>query len=834
MKKTLTLFLISIASMAMAQESALTPPSIIKGPWKEKMLRQRWYYPYGNATPEYLQRAADEIKNMPDEQSLSNGKVATVNAWENIGPFGIIPGSTIVYSGRVKDVEYTKQGTLRILSATGGLWQIDSLSNGTIVNQSLSDHLDCNSGGAFATDPNNSDVIFLGTGEGALSGGCGLWKTTDKGVTWTKLTLTPQPSTFYELIIINGNPLKLYAAANTGLYQSDDGGVTWTRTKQGEITDVVVNPTNPNNIVLAQWNSGIYRSIDGGLNFIKNTSAPGTNVGRTALDIALSSPNIIYSNITENTSNGTKGIYKSVDDGATWTKCVLGNDINGNPANSNFHGNQGWYDNSIGVNPTDPNIVMAGGVSIFRTTDGNIFNEVDGRHADQHAVSFAANNWCIIGNDGGVFISKNNGFSFNTINTATNNLPITQYIDCSASKASASSMLGGTQDNGTVYRSTNVPNWTTTGGDGGGVASDPFFPLNLYTAVGVYGGTHAFHRQFSANGGMSWQDNTTGIDPNGQWYPALRLDNNTGALYTNASSYLYRTFDFGVTWEKVNPNNAFTSEIYSFSIDQSGSSEPSIYTLVNSKVKVRDRNLLQWVDRTGTLPNLGFNQIQADFVLPDRVFATVTDISAAAAGNKVFRSDDIGLTWTNISGNLPNVPITDILPSPINANIYYVATTEGGFKTLDGGITWVKWANGLPKRVEMSKLDYIDSTSINGKFYVLASTYGRGLWLRDVSGDDPLSVFNQHQNYNSGVTLVQVKPNPALENSVISFHLSSSTNVNLSLYDFSGKLIKTITNREFSKGVNQQLINLQDVEAGVYTLRISTAEGQATQKIIKL
>ncbi|MBL0051113.1 MAG: T9SS type A sorting domain-containing protein [Bacteroidetes bacterium] len=114
------------------------------------------------------------------------------------------------------------------------------------------------------------------------------------------------------------------------------------------------------------------------------------------------------------------------------------------------------------------------------------------------------------------------------------------------------------------------------------------------------------------------------------------------------------------------------------------------------------------------------------------------------------------------------------------------------------------------------------------------STYGRGLWLRDVSGDDPLSVFNQHQNYNSGVTLVQAKPNPALENCVISFHLSSSTNVNLSLYDLSGKLIKTITNREFSKGVNQQLINLQDVEAGVYTLRISTAEGQATKKIIKL
>ncbi|MBK8845125.1 MAG: T9SS type A sorting domain-containing protein [Bacteroidetes bacterium] len=749
---------------------------------------------------------------------------------ENFGPNGInAPVSSIKYSGRIADVEYVGNGSVRIVSASGGVWQMDSISPTQIVNYPISDNLDCNAGGAIATDPTNSNTIWVGTGEGGLGGGCGLYKTTDKGQSWTNIPLSVTPSACYHLILLNTIPQKFYLATNVGLYVSQDGGLTWTLKYNSNVSDVTINYNNPDIINIAVWGNGIFGSTDGGATWIKNTSAPATNFGRTALTNSLSAPNVIYASVTNNSDNLTKGIYKSNDDGATWSTCAFGVDLLGNPASGEIHWGQGWYNNIIKSDPNNSDLVVVGGGGLWRTTDGNVFNEVNVGHVDQHALAFASNGWVISGNDGGLFVSKNSGFSFNAINDSINDMQITQFVDMSVSKAGANTIVGGTQDNGVVYHTNASGKWATTGGDGGGVLTDPYTTDNIYYAVGVFGGNISFRRFISTNGMAQSADVSAGLDPHGDWYPIMRYDDQAGTLYTEGGPYIYRTDNLGATWSKENLNNPFNNgDIYDFVIDQSGNIDPGIYSLVSysgglSRIWVRDRNTQLWADRTaGIATSLLKGRIKTDPFNLDGIYVCIRDIDAGAVGKKVFYSPDQGNTWNNISGNLPNFSVTDILPSPVNNNIIYIATTEGAFRTLDGGTTWSRWSYGLPRRVEITQLDYVDSTAINGKLTIYASTYGRALWKRDASDDDPLAISNGNAS-KSYFKIYNPFPNPANDFCFIKFQNPNQQLLTVEIYNLLGKMIETLPQQQFDKGLQHVKYNTDKLTKGIYIIQINTA-----------
>lgn len=841
MKKIWLLSLVSMFGLNAIAQTVQRKEQQEIGPLREKEFRAKMYHPFENATPEYIKNIRKEIDQMPGEENITNGKVSAIAPWINFGPRGInAPVSSIKYSGRIADVEYIGNGSVRIVSASGGVWQMDSISPTQIINYPISDNLDCNAGGAIATDPNNSNTFWIGTGEGGIGGGCGLFKTTDKGQTWTNIPLSITPSACYHLILLNTVPQKFYLASNEGLFVSVDGGNTWNIKYGNNVSDVTINHNNPDIINIAVWGSGIFRSTDGGSTWTKNTSAPSTTFGRTALTNSISSPNVIYASITNSNDNLTKGIYKSTDDGITWSACSFGVDLLGNPASGEIHWGQGWYNNIIKSDPANSDLVVIGGGNLWRTTNGTVFNEVSVGHVDQHALAFASNGWIISGNDGGLFISKNSGFSFNAINDSINDMQITQFVDMSVSKAGANTIVGGTQDNGVVYHTNASSKWATTGGDGGGVLTDPYTTDNVYYAVGVFGGNISFRRFISTNAMAQSADVSAGLDPHGDWYPLMRYDDQTGSVYTEGGPYIYRTDNLGASWSKENLNHPFNSgDIYDFVIDQSGNIDPGIYSLVYyngglSRVWVRDRNTQQWIDRTaGMATSLLKGRIKTDPFNLDGIYVCIKDIDGGAVGNKVFYSPDQGITWNNISGNLPNLPVTDILPSPVNNNIIYIATTEGAFRTLDGGANWSRWSYGLPRRVEMTQLDYVDSTAINGKLTIYASTYGRALWSRDASDDDPLAAAEGFEA-NASLKIYDPSPNPVVNVCLFKFHNPSQQTLTIEVYNHLGQLAVPPILQRFDKGLQTFSFDAAKLNKGLYFIRINSGTEVRVTKFEKI
>ena len=111
-------------------------------------------------------------------------------------------------------------------------------------------------------------------------------------------------------------------------------------------------------------------------------------------------------------------------------------------------------------------------------------------------------------------------------------------------------------------------------------------------------------------------------------------------------------------------------------------------------------------------------------------------MNGLSAGNKIYRTTDRGVTWTNISGNIPNVPMGDIIAHPTNSNQLFLGTETGCFRTTNGGTTWYRWNNGMPLATIVTEMKWIDSLASVGRFYIVAGTYGRGMYKREITGDD--------------------------------------------------------------------------------------------------
>jgi photosystem II stability/assembly factor-like uncharacterized protein len=102
--------------------------------------------------------------------------------------------------------------------------------------------------------------------------------------------------------------------------------------------------------------------------------------------------------------------------------------------------------------------------------------------------------------------------------------------------------------------------------------------------------------------------------------------------------------------------------------------------------------------------------------------------------NKIFKTTDRGKSWENISGDLPNVHLTDLISDPENEKILFLGTDCGCYKTITGGLKWTDWNEGLPAAVKVTEMRFIEKSS-NRKSFVAISTYGRGIWIKDFSDE---------------------------------------------------------------------------------------------------
>lgn len=445
--------------------------------------------------------------------------------WTAVGPASIQegPSGSPLVSGRLTGIAAnpTNANVIYVAAAGGGVWK--TINGGTSWTP-LTDGQSTLFMGAIALAPSSPNTIYAGTGEANNSGdsfyGRGVLKSTDGGTTWkllgttlfnhvaiSKIVVDPtNANTVY--VAIDGNASNgSFSSGNVGVWKSTDGGTTWKNTTTGianvdhnvdDFSDLVIDPVSPQTLYTAVGTyygargNGIYKTTNGGTSWAFAGDAPkGAGLGRITLAISKTSDQTLYASISNpNFSGGHFGelleMLKTTNGGAHWTP--LSNTPN--YMGSNGFG-QGWYDTTLAVDPTNANVVFAGGSGnggspgIIESTNGgatwsDIYDVLTGPHSDDHALVFDDNDKLLDGNDGGIWRLANPAPASAQWTDLNSNLQVTQFTGIALHPTDPNTAYGGSQDNGTE-KFTGSLTWTlSAGGDGGFVRVDSSNPNTVY------------------------------------------------------------------------------------------------------------------------------------------------------------------------------------------------------------------------------------------------------------------------------------------------------------------------------------------------------------------
>ncbi len=695
-----------------------------------------------------LQFAHAELAKLKSKSGLQRS-ASPPPAWVQAGPTNI--------PGRIVDIEAVagNNSTVYAGSAAGGVFKsTDAGISWTQVFENYGSY----SIGDIAIDPNNPSTIYVGTGESNPSAdsyeGDGIYKSTDGGATFTNIGLTDSRR-IGRIVIDPTNSDRVFVAvggqhfgggnSSGGIYRSDDGGLTWTNKLFVSDTtggiDVVLFPST-GVVIAAMWEhvrfvdipsrlggvtSGVFRSTDLGDTWTQLTASdglldPDDSLGRVGLT-AVTSGTTAYAMYS--TSDGVfAGFYKSADQGLTWSRTLDGDLVNA-PLNASWNG--GWYFGQTRVSQSNPLNVYALGFLIHHSLNGgDSWTETStGIHVDQHALWIDPTNPLALysGCDGGVNFSSNGGLTwFNRVNQ-----PATQFYAITIDPTNPERLYGGTQDNGTLRTLTGATgDWTRIlGGDGFYVIVDPTDPDVIY-AESQNGALVK-----TTNGGGNWFAARFGMNFGGErhnWNTPVVMDDNDNLTLYYGSSLLYKTIDGATNWTAISPDLS--------DAPHPRSSLGTITTISPARtdgqvvyVGTDDGNV--WVTQDG-----GGNWTQIDATLPDRwvtrvaadpnhaniAYVTISGYLSGSSLPHIFRTEDFGATWADISGNFPDAPVNDILPMPFDSLQLIIGTDIGVYESLDLGATWAPLGTGLP----ILPVHDIALHEATGK--LVAGTHGRSMF----------------------------------------------------------------------------------------------------------
>ncbi|MBK9206874.1 MAG: S-layer homology domain-containing protein [Anaerolineales bacterium] len=704
-----------------------------------------------------LINANQQIKAMRAQQEAASKKAITSNGWTWLGPGNI--------GGRVRSVVIhpTNTNIMWAGSVTGGIWKT---TNGGASWAIMDDFMTNMAVSTMVIDPTNPEVLYAGTGETGWGGseyaepvGGGVFKTTNGGTTWTQLASTNTYEWYFvnRLAISPANPLILLAATDSGTWKSIDGGTSWVKAVTGSTRpgDVNFNPVDGTKAISAARSENAYYSTNSGDSWTAATfTSIDSGAGRVEVAYAPSNPSIVYASVEINGGE----VWKSTDGGVTYSRVNTG---------QNFGAN-GW-NSPLWVDPTNPNILIVGGIDLFRSTDGgatltqiSVWQDApSSAHADHHWIveqpgfNGTSNTTVLFGNDGGVYRADN---VYTVVGTSgwtelNNNLGITQFYGA-AGNPTTGKIVGGTQDNGTlVYTPAGgTEGWTTTfGGDGGWSAADPVDDNYLYGEY-IYAQVHR-----SNNGGVFSEDIwgqywdgfayqyksapytiTEAKNSQANFIAPLVLDpNNSNRLLVGAES-LWRTNDVKA------PNTSTTGPAwYVIKAPTTGNSNISAIVVApgNSDIIwVGHNNGDVYVTTNGTSATPTWAQVDSNSPgLPDRYVTRIAvdknNTSKAYVTFGGFNPDNVwvttngGSTWTDSAGSgltgLPYLPVRSLVIHPFNSNWIYIGTELGIFTSVDGGATWDVSHNG-PTNTPVDELFWMDTK-------LVATTYGRGLFQQETA-----------------------------------------------------------------------------------------------------
>ena len=691
-------------------------------------------------------------------------------------------------SGRVAALAAVKENgrlTVYIGAASGGIWK--SVNGGTTY-KPMFDKQPVQSIGAIAIDPQAPKTIWVGTGESwtrnSVSIGDGIYVSHDAGENWTnmglknseritKIVVDPKDSnTVYACV-----PGKLWSDSDDrGVYKTTDGGKSWNRVLQGSnrstgCSMISMNPRNPKVLFAGMWDfrrkgwtfrsggenatapsgSGFFASTDAGAtwNELDEKTARGLPPkpwGRVCPSIAPSNPDVVYLLIESPHS----ALYYSKDGGKTWEERDRSNWMVWRP----------FYFANLIVDPKNENKVYKPDLTLIMSDDGGkSFSGVgNGGHGDWHDVWIDPDNTdhLIGGDDGGVW------YSYDGANTwwKANNLPISQFYHVSADMADPYQVYGGLQDNSSWVGDTQYPGGITNGrwenlfgGDGFWAFSDTGDPEYAYAEA--QGGEiarvnrHTLQKRF--------------IKPQpGYGEPKLRFNWNTpihmspnekGTIYIGAQ-YLFRSRDHGQTWEKLSPDLTTNDpekqkqeESGGVTVDNSSAeTHTTVYSISESPkdsntiwVGTDDGNIQltrdggkTWTNVVGNVPNLPrfswVAWVEASIHEPATAYAAFDRHTFGDMTPYIFKTTDYGKTWTLIvSADSGMVGYAHVIKEDtVVPDLLFAGTELGLWVSPDGGKHWAQYKGHQFPSVAVRDIVVHPRTSD-----VAIATHGRGIWIID-------------------------------------------------------------------------------------------------------
>jgi photosystem II stability/assembly factor-like uncharacterized protein len=686
-------------------------------------------YPFERIPPNALRsaRALYEAR-WPGVARLQSSAVGVSTAgWSSLGPTSI--AGFLPAAGRVTAlaIDPTNPMTIYVGAAQGGVWK--SLNGGGSW-APLTDGQCSLAIGALAIDPVAPAIVYAGTGEANFSAdsyyGCGVLRSSDGGATWSQLGRdifdTPDGGATISRIIVDpatagsATGSTIFAATSFGVYKSTNSGSTWIRVLSGYAPDLAQDPSNGLVLYAGGYlpSPGVYKTTDGGNTWRQLLGGfPTSNVGRTALAIAPSAPNVLYAAVASTADGTLLGIYKSDDSGATWGEL--------DASNAACNG-QCWYDLVIAVDPSNADVVYFGGVPLYKSVDGGAnFTNIGGPiHVDQHAFAFDPGNSSTIyaGNDGGVYRSIDRGQAWVSLNT---NLAITQfYPGISVAPTASRDILGGTQDNGTL-EFTGSAIWTPAfSGDGGFTAINYLSPTTAFMECQWHCGP--WRRDGGMRGSLVPASNGIDFNDRAQFIPPLVMDPVNPLVLYFGTYRLYRTEDDGQSWVAISPD---LTKGYSGISAIAAAASDSLKLYVGTgdgNVQVTSDGGSSWKAVTGGLPDRYVTDIIVDPSNAGHAYVTFSGFTyyGGVAGH-VFETADGGGTWRDITSNLLDLPVNAILRVPSTGELF-VGTDLGAFRSADDGTTWAPWTPGLPN---VAVLD-LALSPVTGT--IVAATHGRGMF----------------------------------------------------------------------------------------------------------
>jgi len=708
----------------------------------------------------------------PEKTEGIDSKLLSGLKWRGIGP--------ALTSGRIADftVNPENHSEWYVAVASGNVWKTSN--NGTTF-KPVFDKYGTYSTGVITMDPNNPNLIWLGTGENnhqrALGYGDGVYKSEDGGESWKNMGLKESRHIGGILVDPRNSNVVFVAAEGSawgpggdrGLYKTTDGGETWNKvleiSEHTGVNNVVMDPVDPDVMYATSEQrrrhvytkigggpeSAVYRSSDGGETWIKSMKGlPKVHIGGMGIDVSPVDRNVVY--LIVEAAEGKGGFFRSDNRGASWKKM------------SDHHAS-GQYYNEIYCDPVDVNKVYSMETYSYFTADGGkTWNRLsnDNRHVDDHAlwIDPTDTKHFLIGGDGGIYETYDGGKAYQF----KSNLPITQFYRVNVDNVEPFyNVYGGTQDNRTLggpsmNRSSvgvSSEDWAfIKGGDGFWVAIDPEDP-NIVYCESQYGNVHRHDRKSGEGISIKPWPRQGEETYKWNWNAPLVISHHSHTRIYMMANKLFRSDDRGNSWDVISEDltsetdrntwpvmdqywswDAVVKDVSTslwgtgVSFSESRLDEKLLYTGTDDGVIAVTENGGESWNKIGTFPGIPeycyVSDLLADRYDANVVYATFDNRKRDDFTPYVLKSTDRGQSWVSIASNLPEQgTVHTIEQDPEVPGLLFVGTEFGFYFSVDGGEAWSKLTDGLPTIAVRDLVIQEDQNDL------VVATFGRGFYIMD-------------------------------------------------------------------------------------------------------